>query len=74
MYLKIVIVKNIYQQSPSSLATSKGIIVDFTDELEAELEESSSALLRIAFIATERGETLFRIGLPDNKEGKSKKW
>jgi hypothetical protein len=54
-----------------SWATSKGSIVDFTDELEAELEESSSALLRIAFIATERGEKLFRTGLPDNKEGKS---
>ena len=57
------------------MATSKGSIVDFTDELEAEaeLDESSSALLRIAFIATERGETLFRTGLPDNKEGKSEK-
>jgi hypothetical protein len=58
------------------VATSKGSIVDFIDELEAaeaELDESSSALLRIAFIATERGETLFRTGLPDNKEGKSEK-
>jgi hypothetical protein len=52
------------------VATSKGSIVDFIDELEAaeaELDESSSALLRIAFIATERGEKLFRTGLPDNK-------
>ena len=45
------------------MATSKGSIVDFTDELEAaeaELDESSSALLRIAFIATERKKRCFK--------------
>lgn len=52
-----------------------GSIVEETDELlPAELEEFSSALLRIALIAIERGETLlFRIGLEANKEGKSVK-